>query len=140
MNAALPVRLYYGAWQRNEDGYWIFQRKPSDLGFSVLVNSTKAFEGLENLIRERYNLKTETPLAMAYHPPEWMLEPDGTRIAPATVAENDDVAEMMSLRSWFPGLILCVSAGPEDVASFQFLMQTTFRMRGATFVFDGKRL
>ncbi|KAL0655909.1 hypothetical protein Bca4012_076493 [Brassica carinata] len=74
------------SWQRNDEGYWIFQRKPSDLGYTVLVKPKESFEELETIIRGRYKLKPETPLAMAYHPPEWMLEPDGTRRLPITVS------------------------------------------------------
>ncbi|CAN7073747.1 unnamed protein product [Brassica oleracea var. botrytis] len=109
MATPLRVSLYHGAWQRNDDGYWIFQRKPSDLGYMVLVKPTENFEDLEIIIRDRYKLKPETPLAMAYHPPEWMLEPDGTRRPPITV----------------------------NVAHFQFLNKTTFTVGGATFVFNG---
>lgn len=68
MSTPLRVSLYHGAWQRNDDGYWIFQRKPSDLRYTVLVEPTKSFEDLETIIRDRYKLKPETPLPMAYHP------------------------------------------------------------------------
>ncbi|KAH0875089.1 hypothetical protein HID58_072451 [Brassica napus] len=108
MSTPLRVSLYHGAWQRNDDGYWIFQRKPSDLGYTVLVKPNESFEDLETIIRDRYKLKPETPLAMAYHPPEWMLEPDGTRRPPITVS-----------------------------TTFEFLNKTTFTVAGATFVFNG---
>ena len=137
MATPLRVSLYHGAWQRNDDGYWIFQRKPSDLGYMVLVKPTKNFEDLEIIIRDRYKLKPETPLAMAYHPPEWMLEPDGTRRPPITVSTTSEVEAMMHLRSWFTDLKLCISSGYEDVAHFQFLNKTTFTVGGATFVFNG---
>ncbi|KAL0759977.1 hypothetical protein Bca101_076127 [Brassica carinata] len=69
MSTPLRVSLYHGAWQPNDDGYWIFQRKPSDLGYTVLVKPNETFGDLETIIRYRYKLKPETPLAMAYHPP-----------------------------------------------------------------------
>ncbi|CDY45578.1 BnaC09g21320D [Brassica napus] len=108
MSTPLRVSLYHGAWQRNDEGYWIFQRKPSDLGYTVLVKPKESFEELETIIRDRYKLKPETPLAMAYHPPEWMLEPDGTRRLPITVSTTSE-----------------------------FLNKTAFTVGGATFVFNG---
>ncbi|CAN6907121.1 hypothetical protein Bca4012_076491 [Brassica carinata] len=137
MSTPLRVSLYHGAWQRNDKGYWIFQRKPSDLGYTVLVKPKESFEELETIIRDRYKLKPETPLAMAYHPPEWMLEPDGTRRLPITVSTTSEVEAMIHLRSWFTDLKLCISSGYEDVAHFQFLNKTTFTVGGATFVFNG---
>lgn len=133
----LRVSLYHGAWERNDDGYWIFQRKPNDLGYSVLVKPTESFQDLETIIRDRYALKSEVPLAMAYHPPDWMLKPDGTRRPPITVSTTSEVAAMMSLRSWFSELKLCISSGYEEVAHFHFLKKTTFTVGDATFVFNG---
>ena len=118
MSTPLRVSLYHGAWQRNDEGYWIVQRKPSDLGYTVLVKPKESFEELETIIRDRYKLKPETPLAMAYHPPEWMLEPDGTRRLPITVSTTSEVEAMKHLRSWFTDLKLCISSGYEDVAHF----------------------
>ncbi|KAH0867711.1 hypothetical protein HID58_074736 [Brassica napus] len=69
MSTPLRVSLYHRAWQRNDDGYWIFQRKPSDLEYTVLVKPNESFDDLETIIRDRYKLKPKTPLAMAYHPP-----------------------------------------------------------------------
>ena len=137
MSTPLRVSLYHGAWQHNDDAYWIFQRKPSDLGYTVLVKPKESFEELETIIRDRYKLKPETPLAMTYHPPEWMLEPDGTRRPPITVSTTSEVEAMMHLRSWFTDLKLCISSGYEDVGHFQFLNKTTFTVGGATFVFNG---
>ncbi|CAF2055332.1 unnamed protein product [Brassica oleracea] len=97
MSTPSPVRLFCGAWRRNDDGYWIFQRKPSDLGYRVLIKPTETFEGLETIIRDRYNLKPETPLSLAYHPPEWMLEPEGTRTPPTTITKTSEVEAMMRL-------------------------------------------
>ncbi|KAG2315015.1 hypothetical protein Bca4012_065818 [Brassica carinata] len=125
MSTPLSVRLFYGVWRHNDDGYWIFQRKPSDLGYTVLIKPTETFEDLETRIRERYKLKTETPLSLSYHPPEWMLEPKGTRTPPTTIARTSDVEAMMHLSSWFAELKLC------------FLTKTTFSIGGATFVFSG---
>ncbi|CAN6898324.1 unnamed protein product [Brassica oleracea] len=70
---------------------------------------------------------------MTYHPPEWMLEPDGTRRPPITVSTTSEVEAMMHLRSWFTDLKLCISSGYEDVGHFQFLNNTTFTVDGATF-------
>ncbi|KAL0722705.1 hypothetical protein Bca4012_037304 [Brassica carinata] len=137
MSTPLRACLYYGAWQRNDDGYWIFERKPSDLGYTVLIKPMESFEDLETIIRDRYKLKPETPLAMAYQPPQWMLAPDGTRRPPITVSTTSEVEAMMHLRSWFTDLKLCISSGYEDVAHFQFLNKTTFTVGGATFVFNG---
>ncbi|CAF2058346.1 hypothetical protein YC2023_077427 [Brassica napus] len=109
MSTPLRVSLYHGAWQHNDDAYWIFQRKPSDLGYTVLVKLNESFKDLETIIRDRYKLKPETPLTMAYHPPEWMLEPDETRRPLITV----------------------------NVAHFQFLNKTMFTVGGSTFVFNG---
>ena len=91
MSTPLRVSLYHGAWQRNDEGYWIFQRKPSDLGYTVLVKPNESFKDLETIIRDRYKLKPETPLTMAYHPPEWMLEPDETRRPLITVSTTSEV-------------------------------------------------
>ncbi|CAN6801849.1 hypothetical protein Bca4012_076245 [Brassica carinata] len=137
MSTPLRVSLYHRAWQRNDDGYWIFQRKPSDLEYMVLVKPNESFDDLETIIRDRYKLKPETPLAMAYHPPEWMLELDGTRRPPITVSTNSEVEAMMHLRSGFTDLKLCISSGYEYVGHFQFLNKTTFTVGGATFVFNG---
>lgn len=137
MLTPLRVGLYHGAWQRNDDGYWTFQRKPKDLRYAVLIKLTESFETLETIIRDRYGLTPETPLAMAYHPPEWMLEPEGTCRPPITVSTTSEVGVMMHLRSWFTELRLCISSGYEDVANFQFLNKTTFSIGGATFVFNG---
>ncbi|KAL0873372.1 hypothetical protein Bca101_023077 [Brassica carinata] len=126
MSTRLRVNLFHGVWLRNDDGYWIFQRKPSDLGYSVLIEPREMIEDLETNIRDLYGLKPETPLTMAYHPPEWMLEPDGTRRPPIRVSTSSEVAAMMHLRSWFTDLKLCISSGYEDVAHFHFLNKTTF--------------
>ncbi|CAN6801686.1 unnamed protein product [Brassica oleracea var. botrytis] len=74
---------------------------------------------------------------MTYHPPEWMLEPDGTRRPPITVSTTSEVEAMMHLRSWFTDLKICISSGYEDVGHFQFLNNTKFTVGGATFVFNG---
>ena len=103
----------------------------------MLVKPNESFEDLETIIRDRYKLKSETPLAMTYHPPEWMLEPDGTRRPPITVSTTSEVEAMMHLRSWFTDLKLCISSGYEDVGHFQFLNNTTLTVGGATFVFNG---
>ncbi|CAN7049604.1 unnamed protein product [Brassica rapa subsp. trilocularis] len=137
MTTPQRVCLFHGAWRRNEDGHWNFQRKPSDLGYTVMVKPTETVEGLPQLVRERYNLQPETPLVMAYHPPDWLLEPLGTRTPPIYLTTTSQVETMMHIRSWFSELTLCVSSGPEDVAHFQFLSNTTFTIGGATFVFKG---
>nr|VDD23348.1 unnamed protein product [Brassica rapa] len=137
MTTPQRVCLFHGAWRRNEDGHWNFQRKLSDLGYTVMVKPTETVEGLAQLVRERYNLQPETPLVMAYHPPDWLLEPLGTRTPPIYLTTTSQVETMMHIRSWFSELTLCVSSGPEDVAHFQFLSNTTFTIGGATFVFNG---
>ncbi|WZZ72118.1 hypothetical protein YC2023_083488 [Brassica napus] len=120
MSTPLRVSLYHGAWQPNDDGYWIFQRKPSDLGYTVLVKPNETFEDLETIIRY-----------------QWMLEPDETRRPPISVSTTSEVEAMMHLRSWFADLKLCISSGYEDVGHFQFLNKTMFTVGGATFVFNG---
>ncbi|KAH0926488.1 hypothetical protein HID58_018744 [Brassica napus] len=137
MTTPLRVSLYHGAWRRDDDEHWSFHRKPSDLGYTVLVKPTEMVEDLECMIRERYKLKPETPMVMAYHPPDWMLEPVGTRTPPITLTTTSQVATMMSIRSWWSELKLCVSSGAENVVHYQFLTKTTFSIRGATFVFKG---
>ncbi|KAH0868385.1 hypothetical protein HID58_075407 [Brassica napus] len=112
MSTPLRVSLYHGAWQPNDDGYWIFQRKPSDLGL-------------------------KHPWRWLTTPPEWMLEPDETRRPPISVSTTSEVEAMMHLRSWFADLKLCISSGYEDVGHFQFLNKTMFTVGGATFVFNG---
>lgn len=139
MSTPLRVRLYHGAWRRLEDGHWTFQRKPSDLGYTVLVKPTETLEDLETIIRDRYKLNADTPLSMAYHPPEWLLEPEGTRTPPTTLTSTGDVEEMMGLRTWYAELTLCVTSGAEDVAHYQFLTNTTYSIGGATFVFTGSK-
>ncbi|KAH0873740.1 hypothetical protein HID58_071102, partial [Brassica napus] len=52
MSTPLRVSLYHGAWQHNDDAYWIFQRKPSDLGYTVLVKLNESFKDLETIIRD----------------------------------------------------------------------------------------
>lgn len=136
MSTPLRVRLFYGAWRRNEDGHWTFQRKPSDLGYTVLVKPTETLEDLEIIIRDHYRLPRDTPLSMAYHPPEWLLEPEGTRRPPTTLTTTEAVQEMMELRTWFTELKLCVTSGAEEVANYQFLTNTTFSIGGAMFVFS----
>ena len=138
MSTPLRVRLFHGAWTRNDDGHWTFQRKPTDLGYTVLVKPTETLADLETIIRDRYKLPLETPLSMAYHPPEWLLEPEGTRTPPTTLTTNEAVQEMMELRTWFTELKLCVTSGAEEVANYQFLTNTTFSIGGATFVFSGQ--
>lgn len=137
MSTSLCVKLYHGVWIRGEDGHWTFQRKPSDMDYSVLVKPDETLEDLQTLIRGRYRLNPEKPLSMAYHPPEWLLEPEGTRTPPTALTSSEDVAEMMSLRTWFSDLKLCVTSGAEEVAYYQFLNNTTFKIHGATFVFTG---
>ena len=137
MSTALRVRLAHGAWDRNDDGHWTFQRKPTALGYTVLIKPTETLEDLETIIRDRLKLNPDTPLVMAYHPPEWLLEPEGTRTPPTTLTSTAAVEEMMSLRSWFLELTLCVSSGAEDVGYYQFLCETTLTIGGATFVFEG---
>ncbi|WZZ16046.1 hypothetical protein YC2023_109135 [Brassica napus] len=137
MSTPLRVRLFHGAWTRNDDGHWTFQRKPTDLGYTVLVKPTETLADLETIIRDRYKLPLDTPLSMAYHPPEWLLEPEGTRTPPTTLTTNEAVQEMMELRTWFTELKLCVTSGAEEVANYQFLTNTTFSIGGATFVFSG---
>ncbi|KAL0742559.1 hypothetical protein Bca4012_084072 [Brassica carinata] len=137
MSSPLPVRLFHGAWKRGEDGHWTFHRRPSDLGYTVLVKRNEKMEDLESIIRAHYNLNAEIPLALAYHPPMWLLEPEGTRRPPTTITSTETVEAMMGIRSWFAELFLCVSSGAEDVAYYQFLCETTFSIGGATFVFSG---
>ncbi|KAL0743180.1 hypothetical protein Bca4012_084693 [Brassica carinata] len=137
MSTPLRVCLLHGAWRRNEDGHWTFQRKPSCLGYTVLVKPTETLEDLEIIIRDRYRLSPDTPLSMAYHQPEWLLKPEGTRTPPTTLTTIADVEEMMGLRSWFAELKLCVTSGAEDVAHYQSLTNTTFTVGGGTFVFTG---
>ncbi|KAG5378395.1 hypothetical protein IGI04_026237 [Brassica rapa subsp. trilocularis] len=137
MSTALRVRLAHGAWDRNDDGHWTFQRKPTALGYTVLIKPTETLEDLETIIRDRLKLNPDTPLVMAYHPPEWLLEPEGTRTPPTTLTSTAAVEEMMSLRSWFLELTLYVSSGAEDVGYYQFLCETTLTIGGATFVFEG---
>lgn len=138
MSTPLRVRLYHGVWKLNEDCHWVFQRKPSDLGYTVLVRPTQTLNELEFIVRDRYRLNSDKPLSMAYHPPPWLLEPEGTRTPPTTLTTTEDVAEMMGIRSWYAELILCVTSGAEEVAHFQSLLNTTFTVAGASFVFTGK--
>ncbi|KAF8116347.1 hypothetical protein N665_0019s0027 [Sinapis alba] len=137
MAPPLHLTLYRGAWRRHDDGNWTFQRKPSDLRYTVLVKPMETVEDLETLIRHRYKLKPETPMVMSYHPPDWMLDPNGTRTPPITLTTTSQVETMMHIRSWFAKLKLCVSVGPEDVAHYQCLTETDFSVRGASFVFNG---
>ncbi|KAG5401389.1 hypothetical protein IGI04_015996 [Brassica rapa subsp. trilocularis] len=137
MAIPLSVTLHHGAWRRADDGHWTFHRNPSDLGYTVMVKPTETVQDLETIIRERYNFKPETPMVLAYHLPEWMLEPEGTRTPPITLTTTPQVETMMQIRSWWSELKLCVTSGAENVAHYQFLSQTTFTISGATFVFKG---
>ncbi|KAL0846363.1 hypothetical protein Bca101_019609 [Brassica carinata] len=145
MATPLRLTLYHGAWGRQDDGHWTFHRKPSDLGYTILVKPTETAEDLETLIRDHYKLKPETPMVMSYHPPDSMLEPNGTRRPPITLMTTSQVETMMHIRSWFAELKLCVSSSSEDVAHYQFLTETTFSVGDATFeileeVFNEKEL
>lgn len=135
MSTPLRIRLFHGAWTRNVEGHWIFQRKPSDLGYTVLVKPTQTLGELEIIVRDRYRLNDDTSLSMAYHPPQWMLGAEGTRSPPTTLTSTDDVAEMMGIRSSFPELKLCVTSGAEQVAHYQFLMNTPFSIGDSALVY-----
>lgn len=64
-----------------------------------MVKPTETVEDLETLICDRYQLKHETPMVMSYHPPEWMLEPDGTRTPPITLRTTSQIETMMHIGS-----------------------------------------
>lgn len=64
-----------------------------------MVKPTVSVEDLETLIRDRYQLKHQTPMVMSYHPPEWMLEPDGTRTHPITLRTSSQVETMIHIGS-----------------------------------------
>ncbi|KAH0909150.1 LOW QUALITY PROTEIN: hypothetical protein HID58_032471 [Brassica napus] len=68
MSTALRVRLAHGAWDRNDDGHWTFQRKPTALGYTVLIKPTETLEDLETIIRDQdvgyYQFLCETTLTI----------------------------------------------------------------------------
>lgn len=130
MSTPLKLKVLYGAWERSVDGQWTFHRRPSDLGYNVLVSPTVAFDSFEKLIRERYNLNSGTPMVMAYHQPDVFLGVNGTRTPPVIVSSSATVQEMLDIRAWFDEVKLCLTTGAEAVAHFQFLMNTPFSMPG----------
>ncbi|CAH8307035.1 unnamed protein product [Eruca vesicaria subsp. sativa] len=92
---------------------------------------------LRVLSYDAFGVGSDTPLALTYHWPEWMLVPNGPRPQPVNISETRDVEVMMSLSDFRDVLILFVTSSAEEVARYQFYCRTSFLFGNTRFLGPG---
>ncbi|CAN6855805.1 unnamed protein product [Brassica oleracea] len=65
------VRLWWGEWNKEEDGTWNFHPDPMDFGFKAMIRDNETFESLVSIVRMRYVVGERTPIVLFYQFPSW---------------------------------------------------------------------
>ncbi|KAJ4891756.1 Uncharacterized protein Rs2_31504 [Raphanus sativus] len=131
------VIIAQGVWEKSPAGVWMFVENLATERETVLINPKDRLEGLVEMIRIRLDLGVLTPVVLTYQLPEWMLDPEGPRTPPMTLATNNDVETMLSVTEYMTDKVMYVTSGPELVAKYQFLCRTPFKIGGRSFLGEG---
>ncbi|CAH8319955.1 unnamed protein product [Eruca vesicaria subsp. sativa] len=131
------LHLEQGVWVKDHMGAWSFMNTVDYYGEAILARENETFEDFQNIVRMRLELAPDTPLALTYQWPEWMLVPNRPRPQLVNISETRDVEVMMSLIDSRDLLVLFVTSGAEDVARYQFYGWTSFLFGNTRFVGPG---
>ncbi|CAF1745401.1 hypothetical protein Bca4012_043833 [Brassica carinata] len=93
---------------------------------------------LTDLVRGVFNLTTATPLLITFQLPQWMVEPEGETGPPHNIVAKPDLEMVMSVHEWNTEPQLCVIFGAEDVAKYEFISRTPFKIGNRSFLGEGK--
>ncbi|KAL0701481.1 hypothetical protein Bca4012_057603 [Brassica carinata] len=115
----------------------MFVENPATERETVLLNPEDPLEGLVEMIRIRLDLGVLTPVVLTYQLPGWMLDPEGPRTPPITLATDKDVETMLSVTEYMTQQVMYVTSGPELVAKYQFLCRTPFKIGERSFLGEG---
>lgn len=84
-----------------------------------------------------FHLASDTPMHVTFQLPQWMLEPDGDTCPPQNIESSADIEMLMSVHEWNTEPRLCVMFGAEDVARYQFVCRTPFKIGRWSFLSNG---
>lgn len=131
------VIIAQGVWEKSPAGEWMFVENPATERETILINPEDPLEGLVEMIRIRLDLGVLTPVVLTYQLPDWMLDPEGPRTPPITLATDKDVETMLSVTEYMTEKVMYVTSGPELVAKYQFLCRTLFKIGERSFLGEG---
>lgn len=131
------VIIAQGVWEKSPLGEWMFEENPTTERETVLINPNDPLEGLVEMIRIRLDLGVLTPVVLTYQLPDWMLNPEGPRTPPITLATDKDVETMLSVTDFMTQKVMYVTSGPELVAKYQFFCRAPFKIGERSFLGEG---
>lgn len=122
------VPLLEGTWVKADYGRWEFRSDPTDLGYEARIRDEESYESLLGIVRSRYSLLVSTPLALTYRLPLLLPEIYEAEGQPTDIKTDEDIRLFMMLRLCYPELTMCVTVGPENVATYEFQCRNPFHV------------
>lgn len=118
-------------------GCWQFEGDPERVDQYILGSTKQDFSSFTRTIREELGIAPECPFVLTYQLPEIMLDGVSANPQPANILDSDDVEAVMSVLEWTNGIQLSIIIGVSNVAKYQFLCRTPFRIGDVRYL-DGR--
>ncbi|CAF1919164.1 unnamed protein product [Brassica napus] len=131
------VRIPSGKWNKSTAGGWQFEGDPSEVEQYIVACTNENIESFTGLISEELIIGPECPIALTYQLPDTMLQGIASNSLPANIITSEDVEVVMSVQEWTNGVQLCITYGSLNVARYEFLCRTPFRVGDTTYL-DGR--
>ncbi|KAF3566836.1 hypothetical protein DY000_02015229 [Brassica cretica] len=132
------VRLVKDQWSKSQKEVWRFNRDETVFSEEIILGDNATMHELTDLVRGVFNLTTATPLLITFQLPQWMVEPEGETGPPHNIVAKPDLEMVMSVHEWNTEPQLCVIFGAEDVAKYEFISRTPFKIGNRSFLGEGK--
>lgn len=122
------VRVVTGQWEKRANGEWRFLNDTVGTEQFILARTNDLVDTLDSLVRTEFNIPPENAMVLTYKLPACMLLPETGHSQPTNIATNHDVEVMMGVHEWTNELTLCVVHGALNVAKYQFICRSPFKI------------
>lgn len=131
------VHIRSGQWEKTEEGSWKIQADASEKDHYIVARTNEGFDLFTTLVHDELVIRDLIPVVLTYQLPECMVQGDPSAQAPTNLSTSEDIEIMMSVKEWKNEVQICVMYGALNIAKYQFLCRTPFRIGDTTYLYDG---
>ena len=103
--------------------------------YNIVARTNENIESFTSLIREELVIGPECPIALTYQLLDTMLQGIASNSQPANIITSENVEVVMSVQEGTNGVQLCITYGSLNVARYEFLCRTPFRVGDTTYLY-----